>query len=85
MASTGQVDNELWCPNPTAVTFPATSPFGDVTYEVGSAAATTTPAVYFTLTTPSGCTDLVFLYSAKLQSGAALPAFISYSRTTNIF
>ena len=85
LASTNQVDNELWCPNPTAVTFQATNPFGAVTYEVGSAAATSTPAVSFTLTTPSGCADLVFLYSAKQLSGAALPTFISYSQTTNIF
>ena len=65
LASTNQVDNELWCPNPTAVTFQATNPFGAVTYEVGSAAATSTSAVSFTLTTPTGCTDLVFVYSAK--------------------
>ena len=65
LASTNQVDNELWCPNPTPVTFQATNPFGAVSYEVGSAAATSTPAVSFTLTTPTGCTDLLFLYSAK--------------------
>jgi hypothetical protein len=85
LSSTNQVDNELWCPNPTAVTFPAANPFGAVTYEVGSAAATSTPAVSFTLSAPTGCTDLVFLYSAKLSSGAALPSFIGYSLTTNIF
>ena len=64
LASTNIVDNELWCPNPTSANFQATNPFGDVTYEVGSAAATSTPAVSFTLTTPTGCTDLLFLYSA---------------------
>ena len=81
------IDNELWCPNPTAVSFNPTNPFGvGVTYEIGSAAPTTTTAVSFSLTSPASCTDLVFVYTAKMQTtGLALPTFLIYSPATNIF
>lgn len=78
IASTYIVDNEIWCPNPTSVTFPA-NPFTDITYQIGSGASTSSSAVSLSISTPASCTDLLFLYSAKMSTGAVLPSFISYS------